>query len=62
MYGGTKDGTYVFINPPKGNRKLKRDVNRFEEVLGKLTNKMMLLGHKDYRETCEEIERIIEKL
>lgn len=41
---------------------LKRDVDRFEEVLGKLTNKMMLLGHKDYQETCEEIERIIEKL
>ena len=40
---------------------LKKDVERFEEALGKLKDKMLLLGHRDYSETCGEIERMIDE-
>ena len=39
---------------------LVRDVERFEEALGKLKDKMLLLGNRDYPEVCGEIERIID--
>ncbi len=38
----------------------KKDSERFEELLGKLKNKMLLLGHRDYPEVCSEIEKIID--
>lgn len=40
---------------------LKRDVQRFEEALEKLKDKMLLLGYKTYSEECDEIARTIEK-
>ena len=40
---------------------LVRDVERFEEALGKLDNKMLLLGHRDYPEVCGEIEKMIDE-
>ena len=38
----------------------KRDVERFEEALEKLKNKMLLLGHRDYPDVCVEITKMIE--
>lgn len=38
----------------------KRDVERFEEVLEKLNNKMLLLGYRDYPDVCNEITKMIE--
>lgn len=40
---------------------LKRDAERFEEALGRLEDKMLLLGYKDYPEVCSEIARMIEE-
>lgn len=40
---------------------LKKDVERFEEALVKLKDKMLLLGHKDYPEACSEIAKMIEE-
>ena len=40
---------------------LVRDVERFEEALGKLNDKMLLLGHRDYPETCGKIEKMIDE-
>ncbi len=40
---------------------LKRDVERFEEALGKLKDKMRLLGHRDYPDACSEIAKMIEE-
>jgi hypothetical protein len=39
---------------------LKKDVERFEEALGRLEDKMLLLGHRDYPNTCSEIAKMIE--
>lgn len=38
----------------------KKDTERFEEVLGELKNKMLLTGHRDYIDFCEEIGKIVE--
>ena len=40
---------------------LKKDVARFEEALGRLKAKMLLLGHKDYPKACEEIAKVMEE-
>ena len=40
---------------------LKRDVERFEDALRRLKDKMLLLGHKDYPEVCSEIAKMIEE-
>lgn len=40
-------------------RVLKKDAERFEEALGKLKDKMLLLGHRDYPDVCCEIEKIM---
>lgn len=39
---------------------LKKDVTRFEEALGRLKDKMLLLGYKDYPEACDEIAKMID--
>ena len=39
----------------------KKDAERFEEVLDKLKNKMLLLGYRDYPDVCKEIAKMIEK-
>ena len=38
----------------------KRDIERFEEAIEKLKNKMLLLGHRDYSAVCVEITKMIE--
>ena len=40
---------------------LKKDAERFEDALGRLKDKMLLLGHKDYPEACGEITKMIEE-
>jgi hypothetical protein len=40
---------------------LKKDVKRFEETLGKLKDKMILFGYKDYSIVCNEIAKLIEE-
>ena len=40
---------------------LKKDAERFEEAMGKLKDKMLLLGHKDYPDACGEIAKMIEE-
>jgi len=40
---------------------LKKDVERFEEALGKLKDKMLLFGYVDYPNVCDEIAKIIDK-
>lgn len=40
---------------------LKRDVQKFEDVLEKLKAKMLLLGHNDYVDVCDEIEMLLDK-
>ena len=40
---------------------LKRDVQKFEEALEKLKDKMLLLGHKDYSDVCNEIEVLFDE-
>ena len=37
----------------------KKDAERFEEALGKLECKMLLLGYRDYPEVCREITKMI---
>lgn len=37
----------------------KRDINRFEDALNKLANKMLLLGYRDYPDICNELTKII---
>lgn len=39
----------------------KRDVGKFEEAMEQLKDKMLLLGYKDYGETCRRIEELIDK-
>lgn len=39
---------------------LKKDAERFEEVLGKLKDKM-LLGYRDYTDACSKIDKIIKE-
>lgn len=38
----------------------KKDIERFEEALGRLKDKMLLLEHKDYPEFCSEITKILD--
>lgn len=38
----------------------KEDVMQFEEVLGKLKDKMLLLGHNDYPMACDKIAKMME--
>lgn len=40
---------------------LKKDVERFEEALGRLKDKMLLLGYKDYSNVCSEIGKMIDE-
>jgi hypothetical protein len=40
---------------------LKKDAERFEEALGKLEDKMLLLGYRDYPNACSEIANMIEE-
>ena len=40
---------------------IKKDVERFEEALGKLKSKMLLLGYRDYLDVCREITKMIEE-
>lgn len=40
---------------------LKRDVQKFEDALEKLKAKMLLLGHNDYVDVCDEIAMLIDK-
>jgi hypothetical protein len=42
-------------------RVLKKDVERFEEALERLKDKMLLLGHKDYPDACCEIAKMIDE-
>lgn len=42
-------------------RVLKRDVQKFEDALGKLQDKMLLLGHSDYGDACDEIATLIDR-
>ena len=39
----------------------KKDTERFEEALGKLKNRMLLLGYRDYPDVCGEITKMIEE-
>lgn len=39
---------------------LKKDVMRFEEALGKLKDKMLLLGYNDYSAACDAVAKMIE--
>jgi hypothetical protein len=52
-----EDSTYCLVFC----KVLKKDVERFEEALGKLTDKMLLLGHRDYPDVCSEIAKIIDE-
>lgn len=38
----------------------KKDVQRFEEALDKLKDKMLLLGYSDYEVVCNEISKMID--
>jgi hypothetical protein len=40
---------------------LKKDAERFEEALGKLKDKMLLLGYRDYPDACNEITKMIDE-
>ena len=40
---------------------IKKDAERFEEALGKLQSKMLLLGYRDYPDICMEITKMIEE-
>ena len=40
---------------------IKKDAERFEEVLDKLKSKMLLLGYRDYPDVCGEITKMIEE-
>lgn len=39
----------------------KGDAEKFEEAIGKLMDKMLLLGHRDYPEICRGIGKMIEE-
>lgn len=39
----------------------KKDAAKFEEALGRMENKMLLLGHRDYPEVCEKLTWIIDE-
>ena len=39
----------------------KKDAEHFEEALGKLESKMLLLGYRDYPDICSEITKMIEE-
>ena len=39
---------------------MKKDAARFEEVLSRLNNKMLLMGYHDYPDICDEVNRIME--
>ena len=39
----------------------KKDVEQFEEALGKLESKMLLFGYRDYPDACGEIAKMIEE-
>jgi hypothetical protein len=39
----------------------KRDAAGFEEALEKLKDKMLILGHRDYPEVCNEVRKIIDR-
>lgn len=38
----------------------KRDVQKFEDALEKLKDKMLLLGHSDYADVCNEIAVLLD--
>lgn len=38
---------------------LKRDVQKFEEAMEKLKDRMLLLGYREYVDVCDEIDRLI---
>lgn len=40
---------------------LKKDVERFEEALGRLKDKMLLLGYRDYLDACSEISKMMKE-
>ena len=40
---------------------LKEDSERFLEALAELSNKMILCGHQDYEQFCDEITQLMEK-
>ena len=40
---------------------LKRDVQKFEDALEKLKDKMLLLGYSDYVDVCDEIAILIDR-
>ncbi len=40
---------------------LKRDVQKFEDALEKLKDKMLLLGYSDYVDVCDEIAMLIDR-
>ena len=40
---------------------LKRDVQKFEDVLEKLKAKMLLLEHNDYGDVCNEIAVLLDE-
>ena len=40
---------------------IKKDAERFEDALGKLKSKMLLLGYWDYPDVCSEISKMIEE-
>lgn len=40
---------------------LKRDVQKFEDALEKLKDKMLLLGYSDYADVCNEIAMLIDR-
>lgn len=39
----------------------KRDSVKFEEALGRLENKMILCGHREYAGACDEVEKMVEE-
>lgn len=39
----------------------KKDAVRFEASLGKLKNKMLLMGYRDYPDACDKIAKILEE-
>lgn len=40
---------------------LKRDAQKLEDALEKLKDKMLLLGHNDYVDVCNEIAMLLDK-
>ena len=40
---------------------LKRDVQKFEDALEKLKDKMLLLGHSDYGDVCDELAILMDR-